>query len=245
MSFKTLIKNEFVDGKNWFDWAFLACGLLLQCAATIFGFVKGSPESLILIISGFAGVFSVILCSQGKISSYIFGYVQLLTCVFGFSIPNHLHAETLENTMYFFTMFYGMFVWAKNYRKDAKTESIEIKSKKLGIKGNIITAIIFVVMTIACWIFLKNVPIFGALDSQPFMDSLTSVPAYIAQFFMVLGYREQYIYWFILDSFSIILAIRAGSWVMTAQFIFWTLNCFYAGYKWYKSSNNENYQLID
>jgi nicotinamide riboside transporter PnuC len=35
-------------------------------------------------------------------------------------------------------------------------------------------------------VFLKNVPMFGEMDSQPFMDSITSVPAYIAQILMVL-----------------------------------------------------------
>ena len=244
MNLKTLIKNEFIDGKNWFDWSFLGIGLALQCIAIILGFLNGTPDSAILIVSGLTGVFSVILCSQGKISFYIFGFIQILTYVAGFSIPEHLHGETLENGMYFITMIYGMFIWAKNYRKNTKTESIEIKSKKLSVRGNIVTAIIFVVSTIFYWLFLKNISLFGVRDSQPFMDALTSTPAYIAQFLMIFGYREQYIYWFILDACSIILAIRAGSWVMTAQFIFWTLNCFYAGYKWWKSSNNENYEKI-
>ena len=53
---------------------------------------------------------------------------------------------------------------------------------------------------------------------------------------MVLGYREQWIYWLILDVSSVALAIRAGSLVMTAQFIFWTLNCIYGFVNWTKLS---------
>lgn len=93
---KMLLKNEFVSGKTWFDWAFLAVGLVLQVIAIIAGFIGGNPESIGLIISGLAGVISVILCSQGKISFYFFGFVQLFTYVFCFSIPNNLHGETLE-----------------------------------------------------------------------------------------------------------------------------------------------------
>jgi nicotinamide mononucleotide transporter len=146
--------------------------------------------------------------------------------------------------MYAVSMVIGLVIWAKNYRRKENAKTIEIKAKKLGWKGNLITALIFVAGTIGYWIFLKNVPMFGALDSQPFVDSVTSVPAYIAQFFMVLGFREQWIYWLILDIGSVVLAIRAGSWVMTAQFVFWCLNCIYGFVLWHKSAVYDNYSKI-
>lgn len=236
---KTVLKNEFVSGKTWFDWAFLAVGLILQIIAIITGFVSSEPESVGLIISGLAGVISVVLCSQGKISFYLFGFVQLFTYVFCFTIPNGLHGETIENGMYFITMLYGMYAWWRRYGQNVKTESLEIHARKLSVVGNIVTASIFVVGVIGYYIFLKNVPMFGVLDSDPFVDSLTSVPAYIAQIFMVLGFREQWIYWLILDVGSVVLAIRAGSLVMTAQFIFWTLNCIYGYVNWTRLSRSK------
>lgn len=243
-SFKTILRNEFISGKTKFDWLFLAVGLALQVLANVLGFVNGTPDSVGLIISGLTGVVSVILCSQGKISFYLFGFVQLFTYVFCFSIPNSLHGETIENGMYFITMIVGIFIWLKNYRRDFTNDSIEIKSKKLSVLQHIIVAGIFVVGTIVYWIVLKNVPIFGTMDSDPFVDSITSVPAYIAQILMILGFREQWIYWFILDVGSVVLAIRAGSWVMTAQFVFWTINCIYGYLKWTKSTKNDMYVAI-
>lgn len=241
---KTLLKNEFILGKTWFDWLFMVVGLVLQAIAIISGFASGEPESIGLIISGIAGVVSVILCSQGKISFYLFGFIQLFTYVFCFSIPNNLHGETIENGMYFITMIYGIFVWLKRYGKNTANNSIEIKARKLGWRGNLITALVFIVGTIAYYVFLKNVPMFGVLDSDPLVDSITSVPAYIAQLFMVLGFREQWMYWMILDVGSVILAMRAGSLVMTAQFIFWTINCVYGFVKWSKSATSNNYSDI-
>lgn len=237
---KMALKNEFISGKTWFDWMFLMVGLALQVVAVVVGFLSGNPDSIGLIISGLAGVVSVVLCSQGKISFYLFGFVQLFTYVFCFSIPNNLHGETIENGMYFITMLYGMYVWAKHYGKNTTTESLEIHARKLGIIENIVTAGIFVFGTVAYYIFLKNVPMFGAMDSDPFMDSITSIPAYIAQVFMVLGFREQWVYWCILDVGSIILAARAGSPVMVAQFIFWTLNCIYGYVNWTKLSTSKH-----
>lgn len=244
MKFGQLLKEEFINGKKPVDWAMLVVGLTLQTLAIVLGFVSGTPDSVGLIISGITGVISVVLCSQGKISFYIFGYIQLFTYVFCFALPQHLWGEFIENIMYAISMIIGIIIWARNYRHNNGQKSIEIKAKKLGIKGNIVTALIFIAGTIGYYLFLKTVPMFGAIDSQPFVDSITSVPAYIAQFFMVLGYREQWIYWLILDIGSVVLAIRAGSWVMTAQFVFWCINCVYGFILWHKSAVYDNYSKI-
>lgn len=233
---KSTLISEFVAGKTWFDWLFLVVGLVLQLIAITLGFLSGEPESAGMIVSGIAGVISVVLCSQGKFSFYVFGFIQLFTYVFCFTIPKNLHGETVENGMYFITMLYGMYVWAKRYSKNSYNNSSEIHAKKLGKVSNVVLGTVFAIGTVVYYVFLKNVPMFGALDSDPFMDSITSVPAYIAQGLMVLGYREQWIYWLILDVCSILLAIRAGSMIMTAQFIFWSINCVYGFWKWSKLS---------
>lgn len=244
MKFKEILKEELINGKKPLDWAMFVVGIALQVAGIILGFKTGNPDSIGLIISGLTGVISVVLCSQGKISFYIFGYIQLFTYVFCFALPQHLWGEFIENIMYAISMVIGLIIWIKNYRRKEQAKTIEIKAKKLSLKGNIVTAVIFIVGTIAYWIFLKNVPMFGVLDSQPFTDSITSVPAYIAQVFLVLGYREQWLYWLILDIGSVVLAFRAGSWVMTLQFVFWCLNCIYGFIIWHKSAIYENYTKI-
>lgn len=245
MKFKEILKSEFVNGKKPVDWIMLLVGLAFQIFAIVLGFASGNPDSPGLIISGIMGVLSVVLCSQGKISMYLFGYIQLFTYVLCFALPNHLWGEFVENIMYAVSMVIGIIIWLKNYRRNNGQKSIEIKAKKLSWKGNLITAFIFVVATIGYYGFLKNVPMFGSLDSQPFVDSITSVPAYIAQIFMVLGYREQWIYWLILDIGSVVLAARAGSWVMTAQFIFWCVNCVYGFILWHKSAVYDDYSKIN
>ena len=64
------------------------------------------------------------------------------------------------------------------------------------------------------------------------MDSITTVPAFIAQILLTLRYREQWIYWLIIDVGSIVMWGIAGDYIMMTQFIFWTINCFYGFYKW-------------
>jgi len=231
---KNVLRDEFLAGKTWFDWAFLAIGLLLQGLAVAVGFLSGSPEGPGLILSGFTGIIAVVLCSQGKISYHLFAFVQMVTYVLCFSIPNRLHGETIENAMYFVMTCYGVYAWWKRYKGGAGGS--HVRTRTLGLGGNLAVFAVFVVGTLAYGLFLANVPVFGTLDSDPWMDSVTSVPAYIAQLLMVLGFAENWAYWFVLDVGSIILAARAGSWVMMAQFVFWTANCVYGFVNWMRFS---------
>ena len=69
-------------------------------------------------------------------------------------------------------------------------------------------------------------------DTQPMLDSLSTVPAFAAQILMILRYREQWAYWLVIDIASVIMWINAENWCMVMQFVFWTLNCSYGTYKW-------------
>ena len=86
---KFLLYSEFVAGKTAFDWIFLVAGIVLQIVAITIGFVSGTPESWLSIISGLTGIISVVLCAQGKISFYFFGYIQLFTYVLSYNSNNN------------------------------------------------------------------------------------------------------------------------------------------------------------
>ena len=58
-----VLRNEFVTGKTALDWAMLVVGLALQIIAIVVGYATGTPDSPALIVSGIAGVISVVLCS--------------------------------------------------------------------------------------------------------------------------------------------------------------------------------------
>ena len=69
-------------------------------------------------------------------------------------------------------------------------------------------------------------------DTQPMVDSLMTVPAIAAQTLYMLRYREQGIYWLIIDVASIMMWSIAENWCVVAQYVFWTLNCVYGYYLW-------------
>ena len=91
----------------------------------------------------------------------------------------------------------------------------------------IVSGIIFVVATAALYgILLKT------NDPKPFLDAISTVPAFIAQVLLMLRYREQWIMWLIVDIATLILWCSIGNVFMIMQYVFWTLNCAYGYYKW-------------
>ena len=230
MSFIDKLKAEFIYGRTKFDWLYLIFGLMLQTAAIVYGYITGTPDGITSIICSIVGVISVVLCAQGKISFYLFAYIQMFTYTFGIAIPNHLWGEAWENLFYFITQTYGIYIWFKYYRIK-KNKSAEIKGRKLKLLGWVITMGALAIGTTVLTIVLKNTN-----DPQPFLDAISTIPAFIAQILMVLGYREQWLHWLIIDVASVIMFIAIGNWMMVAMFIFWTINCIYGWYKWTKSA---------
>lgn len=231
MNFTSKLKAEFINGKSMFDWIYLGIGLILQIIAIIYGYITGTPDGILSIICSIAGVVSVVLCAQGKISFYLFAYIQMFTYTFGIAIPNHLWGEAWENLFYFITQTYGIYAWFKIYRIKEDNQSAEVKAKKLNALGWIITMGCLIIGVTILTIVLSKTN-----DPQPFLDAISTIPAFIAQILMVLGYREQWLHWLIIDVTSVIMFILVGNWMMVAMFIFWTVNCIYGWYKWTKSA---------
>lgn len=181
-----------------------------------------AKDDMISFISGISGIISVVLCSQRKISFYLFGFIQLITYVVIVS-KSHLWGELVENIFYFVTMIVGIVLWIKNYDK----KEYQVKSKSLTQEWKIACLLTFLLGTIFVWLVLSYTN-----DAYPFLDSISTVPAFIAQILMITGYREQWRYWLIVDVSSIVMWAIIGNPFMIVQFSLWTLNCIYGMYKW-------------
>lgn len=224
---KKILKAEFINGQTKTDWAFMLLGITLQVLAIVIGYATGTPDNVASIVSALTGVVSVVLCAQGKISFYIFGYIQLFTYTFGVAIPNHLYGEIYENIFYVVTMIYGTWIWMKNYKYSKSTGISKIKPKRLSAFGFLLMVLVMAIGTyIMCYVLN------GTNDPVPFFDSITTVPAFIAQIMLIFGYRDQWFGWIIEDISSVVMFIILHNWVMVAQYIFWTANCIYGWVKW-------------
>lgn len=230
---KTIIKQEFINGYTTFDKLFMISMLLMQIIVFIL-----VPDTLISIICGISGVISTVLCAKGKISFYFIGFIQTGTYLV-LAWQNWLLGECAEQVFYLGTMIWGIFVWKKNSTVD-KNDAAYIDAKKFKPKMwvlSIFATIISTVITGYCLTLFDS--------NQPYLDAATNVIAIFAQLMMVKGYREQWIWWLILDIIMVVLWIRVGNWSMVAMYIAWTINCVYGWFNWSKLNKVQNRSKID
>lgn len=200
------------------DMLFMIAMVLAQAATAIW-----AKDDMLSFVSGMAGIISVVLCSQKKMTFYVFGFIQLFTYM-AIVYKERLWGEFVENIFYAVTMIAGIFIWVKNYNK----EKFEVNPKELSsIWRALCAGLLFVGLIV-------SIPVMDLFtnDSQPIWDSISTVPAFIAQILMIAGYKEQWRYWLVVDVSSIVMWAVIGNPFMVVQFSLWTINCIYGMIKW-------------
>ena len=229
MKLKNFILKHFWNGYSTFEKLFLLGMVLLQIGVFII-----CPDSPLNIIAGFAGVVSVVMCAKGRTMFYFVGFIQTITYLI-LSWQNQFYGEVLENLFYFVTMIWGIFVWKRNERtNDDGSESVI--AKKFTIPQWILSIAGTVVATLIMGCFLTKIG-----SAQAYTDAATNVMAIFAQLLMVKRYREQWIWWLIIDLFCIKLWFVAGNWSMVAMYIAWTANCIYGWVNWTKLEKEKDH----
>lgn len=221
----TWMKNEFWNGYNWFERIFFAAMILLQIV--VYCIV---PDSPIGMICGISGVICVALTAKGKISSYIFNFIQIITYMM-ICWELKLYLEFGENIFYFITCILGVFLWKKNMKQN-DDGSTQVVAKKFKWWHWVVTAAIALAGTLSLGYFGET--ILGS--TLPYYDALTNVLALVAQMLMVWRYREQWAIWIIIDITCLIMFTILGQWSMVAMYVAWTINAFYGWWNWSKEN---------
>ena len=222
------IKNEFWTGYNLFEKIFMISMLLVQIIVFCI-----APDTPLGIISGVAGVISVVLCAKGKISFYFIGFVQTISYLV-LAWQNCFYGEVIENVFYLVTMVWGIFVWKNNMEQNDDGSS-DVKAKRFSVSQWIFAIIGTIVATVAMGYLLTKIG-----SAQAYTDAATNVMAIFAQLLMVRRYREQWIWWIVIDVLCIKMWFVAGNWSMVAMYIAWTTNCIYGWYNWSKLNKRQN-----
>lgn len=217
------LKNEFWVGYTKFEKIFLAAMVALQ--AIVYCFV---PDSPIGIICGIAGCVCVVLTAKGKISSYVFNFLQMITYMI-ICWDAALYLEFGEQVFYFIVCIYGVFAWNKNMKTN-EDGTTQVKAKKFKLWQWFAAVAIVIFSTGLLGYF--GAEVLGS--TMPYLDAMTVALAVIAQLLMVWRYREQWACWILIDVISLIMFIALGNWSMVAMYVAWTINAFYGWYNWTK-----------
>lgn len=219
---KTL-KNEFWTGYTAFERLFFAFLILIQVVAYII-----APDTMIGMVCGLSGVVCVALTAKGKISSYIFNFIQMATYMV-ICWQAGLYLEFGEQVFYFLACIYGVFAWAKNMKKnDDGTEQVIAKKFKW---WHWLIVIAIVAVTTLLVGYFGDVVLGSTLS---YLDACTVALSVMAQLLMVWRYREQWAMWIAIDIVSIVMFAMLEQWAMVGMYIAWTINCIYGWRNWTK-----------
>ncbi len=202
----------------------LAVGLSLQILVYLLDaemFVRSPRTAWITVLSGLAGVCSVVLCANGRILTFLFGFVQIITYLW-LSWEERLWAEVGMNIFYLLSQFYGIVAWKKRY-------TTELQPRKLSRKVLVLVLGVCGVLSVVCGWLLQAF----TNDSQPWLDAFTTVPAIAAQTLMVMAFREQWYLWLFVDVLAAIMWCVAGNYALAVLYLFWCVNCLYGLHKWH------------
>lgn len=219
---KEIMNSEFINGYSIFDRVFMVAMLLVQIIVFCI-----YPDSILGIVAGVSGVISVVLCAKGKISFYFIGFIQTTTYLI-LAWQNHFYGEVIENIFYLVTMIWGIFIWKKHSTID-EDGSAHVEALKFTPLQWVLSIVGTVIATMGMGYWLTTIG-----SHQAYTDAATNVLAIFAQILMVKRYREQWIWWLLIDILCIKLWFVAGNWSMVAMYIAWTINCLYGWYNWNK-----------
>lgn len=212
---KNWLRKNFWDGYSTFEKLFMLGMVILQIIVFCI-----MPDSWLNIVAGLAGVVSVVMCAKGRTMFYFIGFIQTFTYL-ALAWQNRFYGEVLENLFYFVTMIWGIFEWKRNETKNADGTEDVIARKFSPLKW-ILSIAGTVVATLAMGWWLESIG-----SAQAYTDAATNVLAVFAQILMVKRYREQWIWWLVIDVLCIKMWFVAGNWSMVAMYIAWTVNCLY------------------
>ncbi|WP_373768055.1 nicotinamide riboside transporter PnuC [Glaesserella sp.] len=215
------LKQDLVSGWKPFE----VVWLFLFIAAQI-GVYIHSPDSLLAMISGIAGIICVVFVSKGKISNYLFGLIFAYTYFYVAWGANFLGEMNTTLYVYIPAQFIGFFLWKQNMQK---TEGVAeaVIAKSLTAKG---WAFLIAFIVIGTLLFVQALNAAGG--SSTGLDGLTTIIVVAAQTLMLLRYREQWLLWIALNILSIVLwAENPSMYIMYSAYL---LNSLYGYYNWTK-----------
>jgi nicotinamide mononucleotide transporter len=195
-------------------------------------------DTLVGLTASITGMLCVVLTAKGKISSFYWGLINILTYSY-VAYKSAYYGDVGLNMLYFLPMtFVGIYFWNKNSKKKENTKTVLVRS--LSWKEKIIW---FVAALIALYLFgLFLRAIHGTL---PFVDSTTTVFSIIATILLTKRYSDQWFYWIMVDIWSIVMwayiFLRDGNQV--SMLVMWSaflVNAMYGYYNWRKLEKLQN-----
>lgn len=216
--------------KNWNLYEKLWLFLFVIVAIIITLYTKDSLFGFSVFLTG---ILCVVLAAKGNIWTYVFGMYN----TFGYAYlaySNELFGEMGLNLLFFAPMnVIGFLKWRKNMADDSVVEM-----RALSLKGFMVSIIISIVCILLMGFGLSFIP--G--QKTPYIDATTNILSIVATFLMTFRYREQWIYYIVLNVFTVLMwTIRwingsSDGMIMVLMWSAYLINAVYGYINWTRGS---------
>lgn len=194
-------------------------------------------DSWIGLTASLTGMLCVVLTAKGKISSFYFGLVNILTYSY-VAYKSAYYGDVMLNMLYFLPMtFVGIYYWKRNLSNKSGGRVIV---KHLSWAQKIYWFMVSILILVLYGLFL--VLLKGTL---PFIDSATTIFSIIATIMLNKRLTDQWFYWIMVDVLSIVMwayiFITQGAEI--SVLVMWSaflVNAFYGYYNWMKMERQQN-----
>ncbi|WP_462258947.1 nicotinamide riboside transporter PnuC [Vagococcus teuberi] len=167
------IYNQLFVGWKPFEVKYVSVLLSLQLIVFMI-----SPDSVIGMISGVAGVICLVYGMKGRKITFLFGIIQCLAMTY-IAWQSHAYGSFVMNIIYVISQPIGWFLWGN----DGAVHEFKPKTKQFLFLGSVIAWVIG-------WIVIGN---FGG--QLPYIDSANLVISLIAQTLYIFKYKENWSLW--------------------------------------------------
>ena len=187
--------REFILGELK-GWKPLEVAWLALATAVILGLSIYWKDNWMSITTALTGVWCVILTGKGKVSSFLFGVINVVFYAWiAFQVP--YYGEVMLNMLYYLPMnFVGFFAWRRHMNKD----SGEVVKQRLSLKKS---AVVYAATAVAIAGYGFVLKWMGG--SLPFVDSMSTVVSVVAQVLSIKRLTEQWVLWIVVDVVTVFM----------------------------------------
>lgn len=220
--------------KFFADWTMFEKMWLLISSAAMIILSVAMGDSPLALLSGLAGIISVVLCAKGKIQNYAFGMFQAVTYAY-ICFQSQIYGEVMYNIFMVPMIIIGIISWKRNMNDDGG----EVKARNLTAKGWV-----FLIVGSAAAVAAYSLTLKLLGGSYALVDATSTTFSVIATILMLARYSEQWVMWIVVNCVSVVLWAMAlingdtGSATLIVMWIAYLFNSTYGYINWRRMAKN-------
>jgi len=181
---------------------------------TVFLTIFKYPMSYVEFFGTIFTAWSVYLAAKNKILTWPISIIGIILYTFLF-FQVRLYSDFIEQIYYFFTSFWGWWLWTHPKKSESKQDSKELKVCYTKKNINIIVILFIILSTIGLGYLMTDIhiimpTIFTVAASFPYLDAFTTIMSFVATIYLAKRRIENWYLWIIVDIIGIWLYYQKG-----------------------------------